>query len=110
MKKYYDKLVFEMSKKRQFLNSCKSFLQKPVKLSRLLEVIKTMVRVMCSATMARVFMLTITSMSYLYVKKNKIRLGDYTLCKRAMYFSSNENSWKKKIEHMTLSNEIKQVS
>lgn len=68
MKKDYDKLVFEMSKKRQFLNSCKSFLQRPVKLS-FLEVIKTMVRVMCSATMARVFMLTITSMSYLYVKK-----------------------------------------
>ena len=63
MKKDYDKLVFEMSKKRQFLNSCKSFLQRPVKL-RLLEVIKTMVRVMCSATMARVFMLKQTKKSH----------------------------------------------
>lgn len=31
MKKDYDELVFEMSKKKQFLDSCKSFLQRAVK-------------------------------------------------------------------------------
>lgn len=78
MKKDFDKLVFEMSKKKQFLDSCKSFLQRRVKL-KLAWSNKNNSSSCVLCNNGSCFYVDYHFNELPLSKKNKIRIGDYIL-------------------------------